>query len=145
MSFAELILVLKDILIKIIAAATTAVVAVKGLRSWSRELKGKAEFETARSLALATYKLRDALRECRSPFYDNSELVHYNPAWAGPPDQADANEYAYIYKKRFVPVFADVQQFDSHVLEAEADGIGDQVKNRSVSCMRSRTEWCNDG
>lgn len=43
MSFPELILVLKDILVGI-AAATTAVVAIKGLRSWSRELKGKAEF-----------------------------------------------------------------------------------------------------
>ncbi len=119
MSFPEVVSLLKDILVGI-AAATTAVVAVKGLRSWSRELKGKAEFEAARSLAHATYKLRDALRECRSPFYDHSELAHYNPAWEGPPDQADANQYAYIYKNRFAPVLADVQQFDSHVLEAEA-------------------------
>lgn len=129
MSFPEVIAMLRDILVAI-AAATTAIVAVIGLRSWSRELKGKAEFEAARNLALATYKLRDAVRECRSPFYDNSELANFNPAWGGLPDQADANQYAYIYKNRFAPVLTAVQGFDSHVLEAEALW-GSEIKSKT--------------
>lgn len=59
MSFPEVIAIVKDVLVGV-AAATTAVAAVIGLRSWSRELKGKAEFEAARNLARATYKVRDA-------------------------------------------------------------------------------------
>ena len=91
MTLSEVISIGKDIFLAI-AAAITAIVAVMGLRSWSRELKGKAEFEAARNLALATYKLRDALRECRSPFYEISELAGYNPGWGGSADQAEANQ-----------------------------------------------------
>lgn len=97
MTLSEVISIGKDIFLAI-AAAITAIVAVMGLRSWSRELKGKAEFEAARNLALATYKLRDALRECRSPFYEISELAGYNPGWGGSADQAEANQFAHIYK-----------------------------------------------
>ncbi|PTR07103.1 hypothetical protein C8R32_10859 [Nitrosospira sp. Nsp5] len=129
MSFPEVFSILKDILVGI-AAATTAVVAVKGLRSWSRELKGKAEFEAARGLALATYKLRDSLRDCRSPLYLVSELADYNPAaWSGP-NQEEADQFAYIYENRFAPVLTAVQQFDSYVLEAEALW-GSKIKSKT--------------
>lgn len=49
------------------AAAATATVAVIGIKNWSREIKGKAEFEIVRNLIRATYKLRDELQICRSP------------------------------------------------------------------------------
>ena len=117
MVLSEVISIGKDIFLAI-AAVTTAIVAVIGLRSWGRELKGKAEFEAARNLARATYKLRDALRDCRSPFYGVYELAEYNPSWSGP-NQGEADQLAYIYKNRFAPVWAAVQEFDSHVLEAE--------------------------
>ena len=68
MTTPEVITAIKDVLLGL-AAATTAVVAVIGLKNWSRELKGKAEFEIARNMIRATYKLRNELQICRSPFY----------------------------------------------------------------------------
>ena len=40
----EVVSIAKELLVSI-AAATTAIVAVLGLRSWSRELRGKTQFE----------------------------------------------------------------------------------------------------
>lgn len=111
--------ILKDILVGI-AAGTTALAAVIGLRScWSRELKGKAEFEGARNLARATYKLRDALRHCRSPFYSGDEFPE-ETVWDRQDEQGEASKRAYVYENRFDPVRNAIQEFDSSVLEAEA-------------------------
>jgi hypothetical protein len=118
MSFPEVISIVKDVLVGV-AAATTAVAAVIGLRSWSRELKGKAEFEAARNLARATYKVRDALSDCRSPFYSGGEFPE-GTAWGRQGDQGEADKWAYVYKNRFDPVKDAIREFDSDVLEAEA-------------------------
>ncbi|MGR3985038.1 MAG: hypothetical protein OD817_07305 [Gammaproteobacteria bacterium] len=48
-----------------IAATVTAVAAVYGVRTWKRELEGKENFEAARNLLRATYKVRDAIAACR--------------------------------------------------------------------------------
>lgn len=61
------------------AAITTATVAILGLKSWSRELKGKAEFEVGRALILATYKLRDELKYARSPCTSGYEFPEDYP------------------------------------------------------------------
>ena len=86
---------------------------------WSRELKGKAEFEGARNLARATYKLRDALRHCRSPFYSGDEFPE-ETVWDRQDEQGEASKRAYVYENRFDPVRNAIQEFDSSVLEAEA-------------------------
>jgi hypothetical protein len=41
------------------AAVVTAWVAVRALQKWREELRGKTDFEIARGLARAMYKLRD--------------------------------------------------------------------------------------
>jgi hypothetical protein len=55
-----LINVLKDVALGG-AAIVTATVAVRGLRKWREELRGKANFDVARGLARAT-KLRDDIQ-----------------------------------------------------------------------------------
>ncbi len=50
-----------------VSAAVTAIIAYKGLDKWQKEIKGKASFDIARSLAKTTFKLRDELVFCRSP------------------------------------------------------------------------------
>lgn len=118
MTWPEIITTIKDILLGI-AGATTAIVAVKGLHSWRRELKGKTEFEAARNLIRATYKLRDELNKCRAPFISASEFPEkYSPMNASPQEEAEA--YGHIYKNRWEPVANAVQEFDTHTLEAEA-------------------------
>ncbi len=71
--------IIKDIVISI-AAATTAIVAYKGLEKWHKELKGKANFDVALSLIKSTYKLRDKIESCRSPFIPANEFPKdYDP------------------------------------------------------------------
>jgi len=115
----EIIIMIKDIIIAI-AAATTAIVAYKGLAKWQKELKGKANFETARLLIRATYKLRDEMRFCRSPFIPSSEFPEdYNPLKKGTGEDK-GKVYAHIYGKRWEHVAKTIQEFDVHTLEAEA-------------------------
>jgi len=120
MTTPEIITVMKDVLLGI-AAATTATVAVIGLKSWSRELKGKAEFEVARNLIRATYKLRDELQNCRSPLigaYEFPEGYQGTLGKSSPHEKAQA--WAHVYKNRWAPVWSAIQEFDSHTLAAEA-------------------------
>jgi len=115
----EIIVMIKDSIITI-AAATTAIVAYKGLAKWQKELKGKANFDTARLLIRATYKLRDEMKVCRSPFILLSEFPKdYNPLNKGTAEDK-GNTYAHVYGKRWEHVAEAIQEFDVHTLEAEA-------------------------
>jgi hypothetical protein len=114
----EIISVTKDIIL-IFAAIATAHVAINGLQSWSRELKGKADFEVARNLIRSVYKLRDELRYCRSPWVQMGEFPEgYDSNNRSP--EIEARAYAYIYSNRWKPVSAALQDFESQALEAEA-------------------------
>src|SRR5262245_66005117 len=104
MTAPELIAVLKDALLGL-AAATTAVVAVLGLKNWGRELRGRATFEIARSLVKATYKLRDALTVSRSPLIRGAEFPEGTNA-PGPSEASEvqAEAYAHVLANRWAPV-----------------------------------------
>lgn len=118
MTSIEIISVTKDIIL-IFAAIATAHVAIKGLQSWSRELKGKADFEVARSLIRSIYKLRDELRYCRSPWVTSGEFPkEYDPNKRT--SEIEAKAYAFIYANRWKPVATALQDFESQALEAEA-------------------------
>jgi hypothetical protein len=111
MTTPECISAVSDIVIAL-AASVTAVVAVRGLGTWSEQLKGTAHFEVARCLARATYKLRDEISNFRSPVIHGSEF----------PDggHTGANAYAHVLAARWKPISESVQEFDAQSLEAEA-------------------------
>lgn len=122
MAWPEIITAIKDVLLGA-AAVTTAVVAVLGLRKWRQELEGKAHFDVARNLIRATYRLRDEIRTCRSPFYSAYEFPEgYGKGGPGAERSAEeeARAWIHIYKNRWDPVWKALQDFDSHTLEAEA-------------------------
>lgn len=121
MTWPEIITVVKDVLLGL-AAATTAVVAVLGLRKWRQELEGKAQFEVARSLIRATYRLRDEIRNCRNPFYTAYEYPadYKGGLGAQHSSEEEARAWMHIYKNCWAPVWTALQEFDSHTLEAEA-------------------------
>src|SRR5260370_33027340 len=97
MPISECVTIIKDVAVAI-AAAVTATVAVKGLSSWNRELKGKANFDVARALAKATYKLRDDIKNCRSPFLSVREFPNdYGSHQGGDTDRPEAAAVAHVY------------------------------------------------
>jgi hypothetical protein len=114
----EIISVTKDIIL-IFAAIATAHVAINGLQSWSRELKGKADFEVARNLIRSVYKIRDELKYCRSPWVTGGEYPKDYDSNNKSPD-TESKAYAFIYTNRWKSVATALQDFESQALEAEA-------------------------
>lgn len=149
--------IIKDIAVAVavgttaIAAGVTAFIACKGLDKWQKELKGKASFDIARSLAKTTFKLRDELVFCRSPFIPDSEYPDdYNSLDKKTADK-EGDAYAHIYAKRWKPVTEAIQEFDTCALEAEAlwgSGIKEktndlrecvvQLKNSTNAVVRNK-------
>jgi len=133
----EVVTMIKDLVLTG-AAGTTAWVAWTGLRKWREELGGKAEFETARELAHATYTLRDLLRSARSPWYPAAEFpAGYDGLKSSPQEEAEA--WAHIYQQRITPVLVAVTQFENKALQAEALwGQESRTKTDAlVSCVQS--------
>ena len=56
------------------AAITGSVVAVKGLTTWRRQLKGQAEYELAKIILKSTFQYRDAIYRVRHPAIYNYEM-----------------------------------------------------------------------
>jgi hypothetical protein len=120
MTPSEWIAAVKDVLLGG-AAVTTAVVAVTGLKKWRQELEGKSQFDAARGLVKSTYKLRDQLQVCRSPFYSAHEFpTDYKGGHGTNSAEEEARAWAHVYKNRWDSVWDAIQEFDSQTLEAEA-------------------------
>jgi hypothetical protein len=116
----ELVTAVKDIVLAL-AAVVTATVAIKGLSTWNRQLRGTAGFEAARALAKSAYKVRDTLQSCRSPLLSSHEFPpEYHEAGAKRSPEQEAKGYAFLYTNRWSPVWQAMQEFDTNVLEAEA-------------------------
>ena len=119
MTTPEIIAMVKDILLGA-AAVTTATVAVVGLKNWSRELRGKTEFEAARNLMKATYRVRDEIQYSRAPFVSAGEFPSDYPGPQNAKADQEAQSWSFVYKNRWEPVREALQEFEAHVLEAEA-------------------------
>ena len=116
----EWISAIKDLLLGG-AAVSTAIVAVVGLNKWRKELEGKTDFDAARGLIKATYRLRDQLRICRSPFYSAHEFpADYKGGFGTRTNEEETRAWSHTYKNRWDPVLSAIQDFDSQTLEAEA-------------------------
>lgn len=136
MSPIEISTLIKDAVVAV-SAAVAAIVAVRGLSTWNRELRGKAIFEVARSLTKATYRLRDAIEVCRTPFLAAAEF----PDGSGSKKTAaeEANGLAHVYGVRWNKVWDALQDFDTNTLEAEAIW-GTEVRSRTDALRKCVTE-----
>jgi hypothetical protein len=65
----------------VVAVATVVAVAIAilGLRTWSAQLEGTAQFDLARRLLLAVYEVRDSIDNVRHPLLSSSEAADANP------------------------------------------------------------------
>ena len=101
-----------------VAAITTVVIAARGLKSWQDELRGKSEYDIVRRLLKATYLVRNAIDDCRSPFFPASEFPPDNTATEKEPHN-EATMWAYIYNNRFNPLRDAMAEFEAATIEAE--------------------------
>lgn len=119
MTAPEILSIVKDVVLAC-AGAITAIVAILGLKNWSRELRGRAEFDAARSLIRSMYRLRDEIQSSRSPFISGHEFPEDYGLPGARTSEQEAQAWAHVYNNRWKPVREAVLDFESHVLEAEA-------------------------
>lgn len=108
-------------LIVTIAAAVGAVVAVCGLNTWNRQLKGGSEYELARRVLKRTYLLRDAFMRVRSPFMFATEMPKPPTVGDRVPTREEERYYGVseAYQARWNRVIEARTELQSELLEAE--------------------------
>lgn len=104
------------------AAITGAVVAVKGLGTWQRQLKGQSEYELSRRILVTVFKYRDAINGVRHP----AMWAHEMPS---PPEEEAENMSreqlrfygtSKAYQVRWDKVHKERTSLYADILEAEA-------------------------
>jgi len=113
----------KDI-VTVISLAVAALVAIKGLQTWRRQLKGTADYDLAKRLLKAAYRLRDALQAVRNPFMSSGEVqyaIKEVQLEVKPSDEDfNAASTAAAYQLRWRPVIEAYQSLELEAFEAEA-------------------------
>ena len=105
-----------------IVAIITAVVAVKGLNTWKRQMKGKTDYEVARRYLRSVYKTREAIKYVRSPFISPGEMKK-SLEESGLADNKDLTENQKtnwaVYDARWKKVTEAKTEMDLESFEAE--------------------------
>ena len=107
-----------------IAALSAALVAIAGLSTWRRQLKGQAEYELARRVLRAVLKVRDEMSGVRAPIILGGEYAAaYQEANLTPPDNglpgADSKGAELVYERRWNRVVSAMRDLEAELLEAE--------------------------
>ncbi|MCX5870144.1 MAG: hypothetical protein NTY00_05800 [Deltaproteobacteria bacterium] len=121
MSCAEIIALIKDVALTG-AAITGAIVAVKGLGTWQRQLKGQSEYDLSRRILVSLFKYRDAINGVRYPVMWVTEMPS--------PSEEEAATMSYeqkrfhgtskAYQARWDKVQTERTSLYADLLEAEA-------------------------
>jgi hypothetical protein len=107
-----------------VAALVAAWVAWKGLQAWRVQLHGKTEYDLARRVLRAVFKVRDQIAFVRHPFVAVGETIEaYRAAGIDLADvdllKDDKRATQLVYQKRWQPLAAAVSDLSVEILEAE--------------------------
>lgn len=128
MTHLELVTLVKDLVLSG-AAIAGAVVAIKGLGTWKRQLRGQSEYELSRRILVTLFKYRDAIAGVRHPAMWAYEMPR-------PPDDESKNMSrervgfygtSKAYQARWDKVQAERMSLYADLLESEAIW-GDELK-----------------
>jgi hypothetical protein len=94
-----------------IAAIVAVIIAWRGLATWKHELKGKSEYETAKQVLKAVYKVREAFLIARSPWILYGKQNNINDKSRCATQKLDYNSsYQNIVLKCFEGTWADLEE-----------------------------------
>ena len=121
MTCTEIVTLLKDLVLSG-AAITGAVVAVKGLGTWQRQLKGQSEYELSRRILVSVFKYRDAINGVRHPAMWAYEMPSPPEEEAAKMSREQIRFYgtSKAYQARWDKVQAERTTLYADLLEAEA-------------------------
>jgi hypothetical protein len=117
---AEYSTVVKDVVLTL-AAVVGAYVALQGLTTWNRQLKGGVEYELTRRLLKQTYRLREAIKGVRHPVMWSGEAPPLSAEQAKSMSQEQLRffELSNAYQKRWDRVTDVRTELQTELLEAE--------------------------
>lgn len=121
MTLTEIISLAKDLILSG-AAITGAVVAIKGLGTWQRQLQGQSEYDLSRRLLVSLFKYRDSLNNVRNPFMWGNEMPSPSEGEAKlmTPEKIRFFETSKAYEVRWSKVSKERSSLYTDLLEAEA-------------------------
>jgi hypothetical protein len=116
LTITEAISAMTDI-VTALATMIAAAAAVWGVFTWRRELRGRTEYDMARRCLTAVYRVRNAISAVRAPVW----LFEYSDR-PGRDSNKDptADDYAFAYGNRWIPLQDAKTALDVELLEAEA-------------------------
>lgn len=105
-----------------VVAVIGATVAIKGLNTWQRQLKGKSEYDLTKSLLTSLFRFRDAINGMRTPTMWASEVPK------PPEDEAETMSFdqirfygtSNVYQARWDKIQQERTNLYGDLLEAEA-------------------------
>lgn len=105
-----------------IAALVGAYVALRGLSTWNRQLKGGVEYDLTRRILKCTYRLREAIKGVRNPVMWGNEMPTPPETEALKMSKEQLRHYgsANAYQKRWDKVTEVRTDLQTEMLEAEA-------------------------
>jgi hypothetical protein len=105
-----------------ISAVIGVFIAVSGLRTWRKELKGKSEYQKAKDILKAVYRVKNGFMVVRSPWMDSSEY---------PKECFDENGYfkkgtefeahLYAYQTRMKSLEEAFVELENQTLDAQVE------------------------
>lgn len=137
---AEYAIVAKDIVLTL-AAVIGAYVALRGLSTWNRQLKGGVEYELTRRLLKQTYRLREAIKGVRNPVMWGGEMPYPNAEEVKDMSREQLRFYGLsnAYQKRWDKVTEVRADLQAELLEAEALW-GQEIHNRFEPILKLQQE-----
>ncbi|WP_426192562.1 hypothetical protein [Massilia sp. DWR3-1-1] len=133
MTYPDNVTAFKDLILGI-AACVGMVVAIVGLRTWNRQLKGGVEYELARRLLRQTFRLRDAIKDVR---YHTLTYERVQAKEGEPPLGREDSEYRGLvlaYEGRWGKLVAVHSDLQTDLIEGEVVW-GDAVHQKFKSLL----------
>lgn len=105
-----------------VAAVVGAYVALKGLSTWNRQLKGGVEYDLTRRILKCAYRLREAIKGVRNPVMWGNEMPPPPESEASNMSKEQVRHYglANAYQQRWDKVTEVRTDLQTEMLEAEA-------------------------
>ncbi|MBS7131975.1 MAG: hypothetical protein KH116_13630 [Clostridium sp.] len=121
MTAAEVFGVLKDTVV-MAASGTGIYVAIKGLSTWKRQIKGQSEYALAKETLINVYKLRDEIINVRHPAMTIKERPELpaDKIQTMTADQIRHHSLREAYRKRWDKVITANSTLSVNLIEAEA-------------------------
>lgn len=136
---AEIVSAVSDAIVAI-AAIAAAVFAYIGLTAWKKQLKGGAEYQLAKEVLKAVYRVREAFKVVRNPAifsYEYPEEMRSPSGNLKPEHRLEGTEY--VYKKRWEDMAASFKELEELHLQAQVEW-GPQFQERIVKLRHCRIE-----